>query len=96
MRIFLDDIRSCPDRYTPARSYEAFIRLAAQNKGNIEEISLDFDLGEMYNGLDACVFLVENQIIPAKIRIHSTHIHARKMELYLRAHMPKEVKIERR
>lgn len=96
MRIFLDDIRSCPDGYTPARSYEEFTRLTAQNKGNIEEISLDFDLGEMHNGLDACVFLVENQIIPAKIRIHSTHVHAEKMSLYLRTHMPKEVKIEHR
>ncbi len=96
MRIFLDDIRSCPDRYTPARSYEEFTRLAAQNKGNIEEISLDYDLGEMHNGLDACVFLVENRIIPEKIRIHSTHTHAEKMERYLRMHMPAEVKIERR
>ena len=96
MKIFLDDIRSCPDGYTPARSYEEFTRLAAQHKGNIEEISLDFDLGEMHNGLDACVFLVENRIIPAKFRIHSTHVHAEKMELYLRKHIPKEVKIEHR
>lgn len=96
MRIFLDDIRSCPDGFTPARSYEAFTRLAAQNKGNIEEVSLDYDLGEMHNGLDACVFLVENQIIPKKIRIHSTHTHAEKMERYLRMHMPAEVKMERR
>lgn len=96
MNIFLDDIRSCPDHFTAARSYEAFTRLALQNRGNIEIISLDYDLGEMHNGLDACIFLVQNQIVPKKIVIHSTHCHAEKMYQYLRTHAPESVKIERR
>ena len=96
MRIFLDDIRSCPDRFTPARSYEEFTRMALQNKGNIEEISLDFDLGEMHNGLDACKFLLENGILPPKIVIHSTHCHAEKMYQFLITRVPEGVKVERR
>ena len=84
MRIFLDDIRPCPDRYELCRSYEEFTRLILENRENIQEISLDYDLGTVRNGLDACKFLVANQIKCPKIRIHSTHSRACVMEYYLK------------
>ena len=52
INIFLDDIRPCPDNYIPARSYDEMIKLLRENKGNIKNISLDHDLGEIRSGYD--------------------------------------------
>lgn len=47
MKLFLDDIRSIPSGYKGVRSYEEYIRFMKNNKGKINEISLDYDLEEM-------------------------------------------------
>ena len=87
MKIFLDDYRACPDRFELCRSYEEFTRMVMQNKDDIEVISLDYDLGSIRNGLDACEFLVEKQIKCPKIMIHSDHPNASKMYVYLTENM---------
>lgn len=92
MKIFLDDIRPCPDRFELCRSFDEFSRLVLQNKENIQEISLDYDLGTIRNGMDACKFLVAHQIQCPKITIHSTHSRAYAMEYYLKENM-KETEI---
>lgn len=87
MKIFLDDIRPCPDRFEVCRSYDEFTRKVLENKNDLQEISLDYDLGSIRNGMDACKFLVANQIECPKITIHSTHSRASAMEFYLKEHM---------
>lgn len=89
MRIFLDDIRPCPDRFELCRSYDEFTRMVLENKDNIQEISLDYDLGSVYTGMDACKFLAANGIECPKIVIHSTHSRAYAMEYYLKEVMKK-------
>lgn len=74
INIFLDDLRPCPDNYIPARSYNEMIRLLTENKGNIANISLDHDLGEIRSGYDVCKWMVENEVYPTNsITIHSSN-----------------------
>ena len=87
MKIFLDDTRSCPDRFELCRSYDEFTRLVSANKNDIQELSLDYDLGGFKTGLDACKFLVASNIVCPKITIHSTHSNAYRMADYLKEHM---------
>lgn len=84
MKIFLDDIRPCPERFELCRTYDEFTRMVLENRYNIQMISLDYDLGSIRNGMDACKFLVANQITCPKIIIHSTHSRASAMEYYLK------------
>ncbi len=87
MKIFLDDYRACPDRFELCRSYEEFTRMVMQNMDELEVISLDYDLGAIRNGLDACEFLVQKQVECPKIIIHSDHPNASKMYVYLMENM---------
>ena len=87
MNIFLDDIRPCPDCFELCRSYEEFTRMVMEHKEHIKVISLDYDLGSVRTGLDACKFLCANQIKCSKIIIHSTHSRAYAMEYYLKEMM---------
>lgn len=43
MRVFLDDVRECPEGWTLARSYEQAIQFLLT--GEVTEISLDHDMG---------------------------------------------------
>jgi hypothetical protein len=45
MKIFLDDIRPCPEGYTVARDSEIFKFLVIYHFKFITEISMDHDLG---------------------------------------------------
>ena len=87
MKIFLDDIRPCPDRFELCRTYDEFTRMVMANKDNLQEISLDYDLGSVRTGLDACKFLVASGVQCPKITIHSTHSRAVAMEYYLKETM---------
>lgn len=75
MKIFLDDIRAIPHGYEGARSYSEFIRIFEQNKGNVEEISLDHDLGEIRSGYSVAKWIVENNYFDGlkTIIIHSAN-----------------------
>lgn len=73
MKIFLDDLRTAPDGWEVARDYNDMIRLLTANRNNISEISLDYDLDNVRNGLNVCEWIVTNNCWPKKIIIHSSH-----------------------
>ena len=74
MKIYLDDERPCPEGFTLAKNYEEMIDLLEKNKGNIEEVSLDHDLGKIKTGYDVCKWFVENNYWVKKIILHSANI----------------------
>ena len=75
MKIFLDDIRRCTPDYTRVDNYLDCIRLLEQNKGKVEELSLDHDLGEFHTGYSVCKWIVENEYYEGlnRIIIHSSN-----------------------
>lgn len=53
MKLYIDDVRSCPEGWVAARTAEEAIRELRHN--NVEEISFDHDLGPGMTGYDvAC------------------------------------------
>lgn len=91
MKIFLDDSRLCPKGYKGAKTVEEFEKLVLENREQIEEVSLDYDLsssGSARTGLAACDFLVKEKIICPIIKIHSDHPSAIKMYDFLTENMP--------
>lgn len=75
MRLFLDDTRNVPDGYTLVRTYKEMINILTNtNPNEIEEISLDHDLGSKESGYDVCKWMVENNYWPKIISVHSANI----------------------
>lgn len=96
MKIFLDDIRSIPSSYEGVRSYNDCIRLLEQNKGNVTEISLDHDLGEMRSGYDVCKWIIEYEYYEGleKIILHSANpVGIKNMVQLLDRYIPKNIEI---
>ena len=52
MRVYLDDIRECPEEWVLARTYQEAIDLL--KTGKVETISLDHDLGDVRSGAGYC------------------------------------------
>lgn len=98
MKLFLDDLRDCPSDFVPAKTYDEMISLLEQNKGNVEEISLDHDLGETKTGYDVCKYLVENDYwCMNRITIHTANaVGAKNMYQLLDRYAPKRIKISHR
>ena len=97
MKLFLDDCRGCPDGYILARGYEECIRLLSKYKGEISEISLDHDLGELRTGYSVCLWIVENEYYEGvkKIRLHSANpVGIKNMCQLLDRYLPKNITIE--
>jgi hypothetical protein len=88
MRVFLDDVRSAPEGWTLVRWPEEVIALL--ETGEVQELSLDHDLGddEHGTGYDVLVWIEEAVALrgfrPPKIMIHSANAVGRqRMELAL-------------
>ena len=98
IKIFLDDIRPCPDRWVPARDYNEMIMLLEKHKGEVEEISLDHDLGTIRTGYDVCKWIVENEYWNMKkITIHTANpVGSKNMIQLLSRYAPENIKIEQR
>lgn len=98
MKIFLDDLRECPNGWIQARNYNEMIKLLEENKAKVEEISLDHDLGETKTGYDICKYLVENDFwFMSKITIHTANaVGAKNMYELLDRYAPKNIKIYHR
>ncbi|AZS51504.1 hypothetical protein DM558_12315 [Entomomonas moraniae] len=86
MKIFLDDMREAPEGWV--RAYWPNEVICLLKKGNVEEISLDHDLGDddKGNGYDVLLWIERavflNGFIAPVINIHSANISARhKMEM---------------
>lgn len=94
MKIFLDDIRLCPRGFTLAINYDECIKLLSNN--HVEVISLDHDLGEQYTGYDVVKFMVENEIYPSIIYLHSSNpVGVKNMYELLDRYAPRNVDIQK-
>lgn len=90
MKIYLDDERPCPAGYTLVRWPEEAISLLKAEE--VEEISLDHDLGDddRGTGYDVVLWIEEavatQGFIPPKMNVHSANSSARqKMEAGIKA-----------
>lgn len=86
MKVYLDDERETPEGWKRVYWPEEAIELL--KSGQVEEISLDHDLGDDEHGTGYDVVLwIEEQVLvhgftPPKIKVHSANSSARqKMEL---------------
>lgn len=93
MKIFLDDVRVINEEYgyELVRGYDKCISLLEANKDDIELLSTDYDLSYSRKpdahktGYDVLVYMKENNIIPQRINVHSTHKEGvAKMAKYLK------------
>lgn len=89
MKVYLDDERKTPTGWV--RVYWPDEAIALLKKGDVEEISLDHDLGddERGTGYDVVLWIEEQVItrgfIPPSIKVHSANSSAReKMESGIR------------
>lgn len=98
MKIFLDDTKLSPVGWKCVKSIDTFKNTIQENADDLEVISLDYDLevtDKGRTGLDACRYLIENEIRCPKIIIHSTHPRARRMRELLEEHMKNtEIRME--
>lgn len=85
MKIYLDDVRPCPNGWTLVRWPEEAIELLKNNPGKVEALSLDHDLAcaqtPERTGYDVLVWLEEQVIAnkfmpPHYIRVHSDNASA--------------------
>ncbi|HPN38721.1 MAG TPA: hypothetical protein PL041_09975 [Melioribacteraceae bacterium] len=91
MKVFLDDIRTAPAGWKRTKTADETIELLLNNE--VEELSLDYDLGgEIYcgNGFDVLFWIENNKTnpkftMPKRIYIHSTHsIYRPRMEAFVK------------
>jgi len=90
MKVYLDDERDTPEGWR--RVYWPDEAIELLKTGEVEEISLDHDLGddERGTGYDVVLWIEEavftTDFVPPKIRVHSANSSARdKMERGIRA-----------
>ena len=92
MKIFLDDIRDPNEGhdYKVVRDYESCVVWIRASRNILEFVSLDYSLGSDKTGYDVLVYMVENNIHPKHINIHSDHLEGvPKMKKYVEEHFPK-------
>lgn len=90
MKVYLDDTRSPPEGWVLCRSAEDCLSTLESAFYEVDEISLDHDLGADMTGYDVLLALelraAEGLPIPGKIHIHTANTSARiKMELGVRS-----------
>lgn len=84
IRVYLDDVRPCPEGFMLSRNVRHCLRILKDNKGNIEILSLDHDMGHDSNGFWLVRHMVNLGLYADYIFIHSANpIGREKMFLYL-------------
>lgn len=83
MRIYIDDVRPCPDGWVLVRTFQELKDLFIKTVGEeIEEISFDHDLGDGHTGYDMIRWLSGNRNrlsrYPKKTSVHSMNPIGRK------------------
>lgn len=82
VKIFLDDVRPCPEGWLLAKTADECIELLAKYSGYVEALSLDHDLGEEENGTgyDVVKWIESNVaynsdvfVPPSVITVHSAN-----------------------
>lgn len=94
MKIFLDDTKLCPKGWLWVKTIDDFKEAVQKNVDNLEAISLDYELevtDKGRTGLDACRFLIANDINCRQIIIHSIHPKADQMREMLLENMKNTV-----
>ena len=93
INVFLDDLRPNPPGFKLARTAEQAIHYLKTEK--IRILSLDYDLNSpLATGYNVVLFMVENQLYPRKIIIHSANPFGRRRMLNtLLKHKPKSVEV---
>ncbi len=87
MKLYLDDRRTPPEGWTLVRGFRDCIFALDTQKW--EAVSLDYSLGERWNGLDVLRWMADRGKFPPKLNIHSTHSYGRAaMADYIRRHFP--------
>ena len=76
MNIYVDDLRQNHAGFTLARTYDEAIKLIEENKNSIDILSLDHDLADIKDGVERtgytiCLYLLEHQISPREIFLHT-------------------------
>ena len=69
MKLWVDDARAEPDGWTRARDVK--MAQAYLSAYEVEEVSLDHDLGRGGNGVDLVRWMIERKLVPEQVRIHS-------------------------
>ena len=80
MKLYLDDVRKCPENWIPVRYVRDMIQLLQEQ--NVSEISLDHDLGEdQPSGYDLLLWIEENvfRLRGNKLKILLPEIHVHSM-----------------
>lgn len=73
MKLYLDDVRKCPEGYTLARSYQDFVALVDTEIP--AEVSFDHDLGEAKTGYDCAQYLA-GVCIAKDVPLPAWHCHS--------------------
>ena len=86
MKLYLDDLRKCPENWIPVRYVRDIIQLLKEQ--SVSEISLDNDLGELEPEGYEVVCWIEKQVFtgagdytPPTIHVHTGNPVARKKML---------------
>jgi hypothetical protein len=91
MRVFVDDTRRPPsDEWILARNFDEAIHLLGTR--DVIEVSLDHDLGiESRSGYDICKWMVENDVWPRYVCVHTANPVGRDNMLQLLNHYAPEI-----
>ncbi|MDQ0190619.1 cyclic-phosphate processing receiver domain-containing protein [Alicyclobacillus cycloheptanicus] len=94
IKLFLDDMRTCPDGYVLARNYDECILMLTACE--VEVLSLDHDLGAARTGYDVAKWIVEKNRWPKQICFHTSNpVGRRNMQQLLQRYAPPYVAIDR-
>ncbi|WP_248925593.1 cyclic-phosphate processing receiver domain-containing protein [Paenibacillus hamazuiensis] len=88
IRVFLDDMRRCPEGFVLAKDAAECILLLEQCE--VEVLSLDYDLGPgQPTGLEVVMHMVRKRLFPREIYLHTSSASGRvSMFNLLYAHKP--------
>lgn len=93
MKLFVDDLRTPPKSgFQCAKDFDGAVLLLKLLK--FDFVTLDYDLGNGFTGLDILKFMHENKRYPENLNIHSDHSEGRFMMLrYAEENFPDSVSI---
>ena len=93
MRLYLDDMRRPPVGWLLVKTAHAAIDVL--KTVDVEELSLDHDLGEEHTGYDVAKWIVENNVWPARIILHTMNpVGRQNMWQLLQSAAPEGVALE--
>lgn len=86
MKLFVDDMRACPEGWTPAKSVTEAIRILSTQ--DVEEVSLDHDIAcrlvdghehssnETFEPVAWFLLMANSPVEVVKVRIHTSNVAA--------------------